>query len=107
MTVHASKDFIDTLRGDADMRSPLAIPRREWDLLSAPACGPVAIGRVTWAFGGNPSQGFVEVLDGPDRKALLPNCPDCLRLMREATDPVRYDFLRERGLVPELPLVSG
>lgn len=34
-------------------------------------------------------------------------CPNCLCLMREATDPVRYDFLRERGLVPELPLVSG
>lgn len=35
------------------------------------------------------------------------DCPACLRLIRDATDPVRYDFLRERGLVPELPLVSG
>lgn len=33
-------------------------------------------------------------------------CSECLRAMRAATDPVRYDYLRERGLVAELPLVS-
>lgn len=30
------------------------------------------------------------------------DCPACLCLMREATDPVRWDALEERGLAPKL-----
>lgn len=98
MTVHASVELVEAMGG---------VGGTQYDEhpIGVAACRAVVDGdfpALAWAFdtdeGGRGS--LVE-----DRRPV--DCPTCLRLMREATDPVRYDFLRERGLVPELPLVNG
>lgn len=103
MTVHARVDLTESMRGAADARSAFELTQDEWEARVNAACN-AAVGRedsLVWTFLGNP-RSATAIQD-----ALVVDCPDCLRLMRLATDPVRYDFLRERGLVPELPLVSG
>ena len=91
MTVHASKELVGAMRGVAPQ---IAYDRGASEVQ---ACSGRR-GDVVWSHAG---------INGTIEGKGVVDCPDCLRLMRAATDPVRYDFLRERGLVPELPLVSG
>lgn len=98
--IHARVDLVMAMRGDADARSAFELSDGEWNARASAACLPSQM-LGAWAFVGNPPGGRAE--EDPHTV----DCPTCLRLMRLATDPVRYDLLRERGLVPELPLVSG
>ena len=103
MTIHARIDLVESMRGAADARSAFELTQDEWEARVNAACGG-EIGRgdgLVWTFLGNP-RGATAVQD-----LQTVDCPACLEAMRLATDPVRYDFLRERGLVPELPLVNG
>lgn len=95
------------MRNNADARSAFVLTNEEWDARLPLACGGSFHLRnggdsAVWSFLGSPT-----THSGAEEDPGVVDCPDCLRLMRAATDPVRYDFLRERGLVPELPLVNG
>lgn len=91
--MHASREFLDAMSNVAP-RVAVDVPEHDRAVCGSDAGDESCVRAFGWMSGPTDSRGEV-------------NCPDCLRLMREATDPVRYDFLRERGLVPELPLVSG
>ena len=98
MTIHASNELVRAMSGVVPLTA--ASPDDNDNAMdgSNMACAPSStmMSERVWACD----------LVGQEHAGLV-DCPDCLRLMRLATDPVRYDFLRERGLVPELPLVSG
>ena len=101
MTVHASVELVEAMRGVVptfiQMHSnPNAGMLSAYD--ASNACGED---------GGGIALAFNVVEEHYLQPFQVVDCPRCLEAMREATDPVRYDFLRERGLVPELPLVSG
>lgn len=101
--MHASVELIEAMRGVGVGWLYRAPHRNRLDSEFATACTndvtrPVVMG----------SHADLPTDFAHSREDRIPvDCPACLLLMREATDPVRYDFLRERGLVPELPLVSG
>jgi len=71
---------------------------REWDEASAawfaPVCGAPDNRNAALAIQGSSSKQSVR----PDTSVVT--CPACLVAMRSATDPVRYDYLHARGLVP-------
>jgi len=84
----ASVELITAMRGDI----------RAWDdaLMEwfAPVCGSAAKSDATLAIQGSSSKRSVR----EDTNRV--DCPVCLIAMRSATDPVRYDYLHARGLVP-------
>ena len=115
MTVHASVELVEAMRGnflcvdEEETVGPHALaqcgnPDVKWGCAVWGWCGDRGDGRARFVVRTNatPKKNIAEACD-----VSRIDCPPCLRLMREATDPVRYDFLRERGLVPELPLVNG
>jgi hypothetical protein len=101
--MHASVELVGAARGEAPW--PIGVKESEWTgkVDGAAACGWEGGAEVVYA------AEFRDRWDGTggaDDRGVI-DCPRCLVLMREATDPVRYDYLRERGLVPELPLTEA
>lgn len=99
--IHASVELVEAMRGvappanDIESRAKL-LP----DLIDACTQARAAAGR-------NPvpaCSGWPGTREGMASHRLV-SCPSCLRIMREAVDPVRWDCLEERGLV-SLPATS-
>lgn len=85
--IHAGIELLEAIRGEAP--EVCAAVKRP-----APACASVRDGEgTTHAFGWH---------GGPSEPRAFIDCPACLQLIREATDPVRWDALEERGLAPKL-----
>lgn len=88
--IHASVELLEAMKG--------VCPANSWDdhdSRGAPAYHEACSG----AEGEGLAQASREWLeDGALRCDVVVECPDCLRLMREA-DPVRWDACEERGLV--------
>lgn len=98
--IHAAKELIEAMRGSGPLIQCHTDSAYAGDLDYA--CRTPE----------NPGHGraFANLDDGGGRalEHVYPvNCPACLRLMRDATDPVRWDALEERGLAPKLPLIAG
>lgn len=87
--IHASVELVDAMSGVVG--SDRSGSRRDGAFATL-ACSPSAAhnGTVAWGWG---------ALCDPSR--LVVDCPNCLRLMRDAivaADPVRWDALESRGL---------
>lgn len=83
--IHASVELIEAMRGNISMG------RRDGAFETRACDGSKHNRAVAWGWGPHrePSQLHVD-------------CPACLRLMRDAMDPVRWDFLESRGLAWKL-----
>ncbi len=96
--IHASRELVAAMRGMEPWSNPTAVMADREGAELKSACGSAALDHsnpwsVTWASGG-----YAESCDARDDQEAV-TCPACLLLMHEATDPVRWDNLEERGLV--------
>lgn len=97
MTIHASVEFLNAVRG----RSPFD----DFGVLAAgnsfleTACG--GLGRRVNACG-KFVDGESARWDGSKQPEHIPDCAACVRLWREVTLPVRWDAIETLGLAPKL-----
>lgn len=102
--IHASKELVAAIGGvEPYPMCPMhrLTAQRLDDLLPACVAAPSADdGRSTLAYLWRGATDVSRAECVEDLSAT--NCPDCLRLMRDAVDPVRWDHLEERGLAPKL-----
>lgn len=88
---HAAHELISAIQGQ-----PPAHTREE--VVPRVAFIPACTGKVSAARHACASEGY-----GADGSAAEDTrrvtCPECRHLMREATDPVRWDYLESKGLV--------
>lgn len=87
---HASVELIEAIKGDCGARSSITNAYAQW--ACAPGVESTPVGVYAYIGDGNTTRDARQDV----------SCPACLRLMREATDPVRWDALEERGLAPKL-----
>lgn len=88
---HASAELIDAMRGIGGWVVNLPA--------SSSACG-FGVGPVVYAWLYR-SPAHSDAVDSVGDLSRI-DCPDCLRLMRAAIDPVRWDHLETLGLAPKL-----
>lgn len=97
--IHATVELIEAMRGLAPRQTPESAGNMLHEV--SPACGA--------GYGSNGAgqlavRGYAGHRNSAQDtfSALHIDCPACLRLMREATDPVRWDHLETLGLAPKL-----
>lgn len=95
--IHASVELIEAMRGAAP----------EPEAYQSSACGSAG-GLFVWGWDaannpdGSSYGGLMRERAAESCDLTKVDCPACLKLMRDAIPPVRWDWLEERGLAPKL-----